>query len=202
MKINSSIGILLCAILLVGCSSKPQIILPGNSEQTPANNISSGQPGTSNPKVKPIAQTSEEEVANVLKTMNQENPNSFKLTPLSELSPDKVAAITRTNDGLVDYDKTKFDNLLGNYQIALFFAGKDCQACRTLEKTINDQEIFLPGGIVVFKAEIDKEAELVKKYSGRAGLMIVFKPDGSVFSSVDVASLESVAFSLRKVMEL
>lgn len=193
------VGMLIWTVVLAGCANGGEPLVPADNSGVPVETVAKVNPDVAvvpgqtvtSPRVKPNQTVLDANLPGKVQT----------LTPAGELSKEKALVIATINPGLVDFIQGKFDNLKGNSQEALFFSSKACASCRDLEKRIKEDELFLPGGMVVFKVDVGKEAELTKKYEARAGLMVIFDSSGKEFGRVDVGDLGSVALSLRKVME-
>lgn len=200
------VPILLCSAALAGCQDKGQPLVPLDTSTPVENTTTNVTPQTTNPVTTPTGSTNTSPTQTsstpVSPSVASNSENSTTLIPLDQLPREKALIITTLNPGLVDFDQKKFDNLKGSNPIALFFSSKACQSCALLVKKIKEDKLYLPGGLVVFKLDADKEKALATTYGVKAGQMVILDAKGAIFSVNSLEDQASLGISMRKVMEL
>lgn len=185
------------ALVMTGCGGQP--LVPENTQSNSNGNNSARikEPETSVTTTTATATTSNNKPAE----SGSMSIASNELTPLDQLPMDKRLVILSPNGGLIEFDQKKFDNLLGNTPIGLFFYTNSCERCRVLQKRMIDDVKLLPGGVVLFKINTDKLPDLAKSYNAIVGQMIILGADGKEFSRNNGQDFNSLIIQLRKVME-
>ena len=92
----------------------------------------------------------------------------------------------------VEFEQARFEELLGDRSVALFFHADWCPTCRNQDKLISENLSKFPSDAVVLKVNYDKEVDLRKEYGVKTqSAVVVLGKDGlekarlSSFKKVD-----------------
>ena len=85
------------------------------------------------------------------------------LTALSACSPN-TSTPAKELANYIDYSPETFEEIYQNNTVVLFFHAAWCPTCIAFEKEIINKNQEIPEGVVIVKADYDKEKELKKKH--------------------------------------
>lgn len=137
-----------------------------------------------------------------IQTASEAIKENLKVIPnRTDLSPALLKEISQPNRGLIDADQKIFENKKGVDPIALLFTNDSDPIGREMSINLNKFEGLIPGGVILLKLNIDKEAELVKQMGvNQAGVWVIFDRKGNEIARNSGSNFDELILELNKAV--